>query len=163
MKHFYLVGAVMGAVAGLCLLTTPTASAAGSPLFAATGITPNSTYNIALTNYCDTFTLYVPSLGNGSPHTLDGTHNRVVPCGLYEDFYDIGWVSGAVAGVAEIENAGLHVLYIFNFRNNTWSKYYDCGMNTGTECFDASGTFTYGPQQGGPQGERPGKSSLPNQ
>ena len=162
MKRFYLIGAALGAVGGLCMLTAPTASAAGSPLFAVNGITPNTTVTITLTGYCDTFTLNVPSVGNGLAHSLDGTHNLIGPCGGTEDYYDIGWMAGGVAAAGEDED-GINVLYIFK-NDGTWSNYYDCGFTApnGTECFFLSGTWTYGPQQVGPQGRRPGKSSLPN-
>ena len=142
MKRSFATGVVLGAAVGLCGLAAPSAFAGGSQSHR--GIT-NATAGIALDGYCVTFTVNVPSVGSGLPHTADGTHNLVSSCGFTEDFYDIGYgvgsIDGGVLNLTEMED-GILVLYVFKM-NGTWANYYDC-TGTGTECLFLTGTWHYG-------------------
>ncbi|MBS0431196.1 MAG: hypothetical protein JSS21_02155 [Proteobacteria bacterium] len=157
MKTSFTTAVVLGAALGLCMLPAPNASAAG--LQVNRGIT-NVTRGIVLDNYCDTFTVNVPSVGSGLPHTLDGVHNLVSTCGSTEDYYDIGYAPGSASrpggmNITEIEG-GILVLYVFKL-DGTWANYYDC-TGTGTECAYLTGTWHFS-APGAVQNKRPGQRS----
>ena len=156
MMRSLVTGVILGAVMGLCALVVPGTSAAASQ---ANRVAPNATVGIALDGYCDTFTVHVPSVGSGLPHTEDGTHNLINPCGLTEDYYDIGYVTGPGGlNITEIED-GFLVLYVFKF-DGTWANYYDC-TGTGTECLFLTGTWHFS-APAAMQDKRGGRpSSLP--
>lgn len=142
MKRSFATGVVLGAAVGLCALAVPSVSAAGSQ--AGRGAT-NAQVGIVIDGYCDTFTINVPSLGSGLPHTADGTHNLIAPCGSSEDYYDIGYAPGSInrpggMTLTEVED-GYLVMYVFRL-DGTWANYYDC-TGTGTECAFLTGTWHY--------------------
>jgi hypothetical protein len=161
MKRSFATGAILGAAVGLCALAAPGTSAAGSQSLR--GIT-NAQVGIVLDGYCDTFTVNVPSVGSGLPHTADGSHNLISTCGFTEDFYDIGYAPGSVnrpggLTLTELED-GILVLYVLKL-DGTWANYYDC-TGTGQECLFLTGTWHYG-APAAMQDRRSGpRSSLPN-
>jgi hypothetical protein len=121
---------------------TGSPSGAGGSVAAASTARP--AYDISFDGYCDGMHLNIPSVGLGTPNTVDGQH--------------IGCISGGLIGSKTTAPNAAHITtnyqdfwpqgiqFLVN-ANHTWRVYYDAGG--GTIGLLNSGTWSFGPPRPG--------------
>ncbi|MDN5864212.1 MAG: hypothetical protein L0I62_03195 [Gammaproteobacteria bacterium] len=131
MKTFAVVGSVLGALAGLILVGSSSAYAAGPKTHVSRAIPPG-TYDIVFDGYCDGLHISIP--GSAGAPGVEAV--RTGSCESGDTAY--GAVAGGGIGLA----FPAVVLFYVIRSNHTWANYADCG--TGSECLLHSGTWSFG-------------------
>lgn len=106
---------------------------------------PATTYQIHLDGYCDGMDLNIPSMGLGTPDTVDGSHTGCIVDGLWGTKSSNPNAAHITTNYAGFWPQGIR--FLIN-ANHTWTIYYD---TTGTGVIGVlnSGTWSFGPPRGG--------------
>lgn len=120
------IGLVVGVVSAMVLGLTQVAISA-----------PSTVFDISFDGYCDGMQLNVPSVGLGTPDTVDGHHTGCITGGL----------AGTVSRGMHITTnyGGASLLHYRVFGNRTWTVY---GQSGDLITFINSGTWSPGPPAG---------------
>ena len=106
--------------------------------------TPSTTIDLTFDGYCDGLHLNIPSLGLGTPGTVDGDHTGCVSGGFVGTTSSKPSPSGARLST-DYGGSVPSLLHIVVFANHTWVIY---GINGDLQTLVNSGTWSPGTPRG---------------